>query len=344
MELSSLHDSIRERHELPASEPNQATSSRWGLGAALLTLLLITAWSYWPIMQGLFSNWQRDDNYSAGQLVPLIAVIFIWRDWGVLRRLPLVPCWGAGIALLLLVETAGIYFYLVGSHPSLERYLLVLQVGGLVLLVAGWEVFRRVLLILLFLLLMVPFPGRVHDAISSPLQNLATTGSVFLLEASGIRVSQEGNVVVLNESTPIAVAEACSGLRMLTAFIMVAAFVAYMVKRPPSHKVILLLSSIPVAVIGNIVRIFLTAMLMVYVNTVVAEMFFHDLAGLVMMPVAVALLFGELWLVDRIIVSEGSGEKGGDTARPTDNRTVVLRGRRQEGKDGTMPSNALSDR
>jgi exosortase len=151
---------------------------------------------------------------------------------------------------------------------------------------------------------MIPVPGRIHDTISSPLQRLATTGSVFLLEAFGIPVTQQGNVILLRNEIPMAVAEACSGLRMLTAFIIVAAFIAYMVKRPRWHKAVLLASSIPVAVACNIIRIFFTAMIMLYVSVELGEHFFHDFAGLVMMPAAVSLIFAEIWLLDRIITPE----------------------------------------
>ena len=151
---------------------------------------------------------------------------------------------------------------------------------------------------------MFPLPGRVHNLISGPLQRMATTGSVFLLEAIGIRVGQEGNVVMLNGNTPLAVAEACSGLRMLTAFVIVAAFIAYMIKRSRVKKTVLILSSIPVGVVCNILRIVVTAVLMLYINTEVAEKFFHDFAGLVMMPAAVLLLFSEIWLIDKLIVTE----------------------------------------
>jgi exosortase len=202
-----------------------------------------------------------------------------------------------------LAETIRIYGIL-SLRFSAERYALVLAVAGLVLLVAGWQVFRRVAWILLFLFLMFPLPGRVDRMIAGPLQRLATTGSVVLLEAVGTSVSQQGNVVTLGENTPIAVAEACSGLRMLTAFVMVAAFVAYMVNRPRWQKALLLFSSIPVAVICNIVRISATAVLILHVSSEVGEKFFHDFAGLAMMPAAVLLLFGELWLLERLVATE----------------------------------------
>jgi len=210
----------------------------------------------------------------------------------------------------------GRIYGLLTMRPSAERYFMVLTIAGLVIMVAGMQVFRRVVWVLAFLLLMVPPPQRIHFLISVPLQRLATNGAVFLLEAHGAPVAQQGNVVMLGENTPMAVAEACSGLRMLTAFVIVAAFVAYMVKRPRWQKAVILASSIPVAVACNIIRIFLTAMIMLYVSVELGETFFHDFAGLVMMPAAVSLIFGEIWLMDRLVLSDAQGQaaREGDAA------------------------------
>jgi exosortase len=266
--------------------------------------LVFIAWSYWPIIKVLFEEWQSNDDYSAGQIVPLIALFLVWRERKLLRECPLKPCWAGGIALLVLAEVASIHQFLVGAHPSIERYLIIIALSGLILMVTGWQVFRKVSWILLFLFLMVPLPGRVHNFISGPLQTMATTGSVSLLESFGVNVSQQGNVILLNNTIPMAVAEACSGLRMLTAFVIAAAFMAYMVKSSPLKKAILLLSSIPVAVMCNILRLCVTAILFIHASSQVAEKFFHDFAGLAMMPVAVILMFIELWMLDRLIVPE----------------------------------------
>ena len=302
---------IHRGHDLQISGRHQIQNIR--LVWVILALLAVIVLSYWPTIAVLFKEWQRNDDYSAGQLVPLIALFLVWRERKTLRRCLLRPCWWA-IALLILAQTARI-FGLLFMYESAERYSLVLTIAGLVLMVTGWQVFRSVSWILLLLFLMVPFPGRVHNLISGPLQKIATTGSVFLLEAFGVRVSQQGNVVMLNENTPMGVAEACSGLRMLTAFIIITAFMAYMVNRSRRQKAVLLLSSVPVAVICNILRIFVTALLMVHVSTEVAEKFFHDFAGLAMMPIAVLLLFGELWLMDKLTVPEPEPQQGQGQAR-----------------------------
>ncbi len=315
-----MSNRIRHRHALQIDSSNQKQDHTLRLVSTTLALLAVTLISYWPTIADLFKEWQRNDDYSAGQLVPLIALFLVWRERKTLSRCLLKPCWPA-IALLILAQTARI-LGLLFMYESAERYSLVLTITATVLMVAGWQMFRSVSWILLFLFLMVPFPGRIHNLISGPLQRMSTTGSVFLLEAFGARVSQQGNVVILDENTSMAVAEACSGLRMLTAFVIVAAFIAYMVKRSRWQKAVLLFSSIPVAVMCNIVRLCVTAVFILLVSTEFAEKFFHDFAGLVMMPVAVVLLFGELWLMDKLILPEPniqqrSARAGGKSATRT---------------------------
>ena len=292
--------SIRCRRPCPALEVPSQQSNAVSNYAPLALLLAVVAWSYWPIAVDLFHTWQTNDDYSVSQLVPLIVMFLLWRERHRLSHCFLSPClWGGG-AFLVLGEAARFYGFF-SMRASVTRYSLVLTVMGLVLLVAGRQVFRHVVWILLLLFLMVPAPVRVHDAMAGPLQSMTTNAAVFMLEALGAWVAQEGNVIVLNNTTRFAVAEACSGLRMLTAFIIVAAFIAFMIKRPRWQKGIVLVSSIPVAVTCNILRIVLTAIIMLYVSVELGERFFHDFAGLAMMPVAVSLLLGEIRLIDGIV-------------------------------------------
>ena len=293
---------IRHRHALSLSVKHDRQKNAVILLTVALLLLTITAWSYWPILVSLFKDWRGNDDYSAGQLVPLVALFFVWRERKRLKECRLRPFWSAGIGLLLLA-LAGRAFGLLFMYESAERYSLVLTIAGLVLMVAGWLVFRCVLWIMLFLFLMVPFPGRIHNIISGPLRSMATVGSMFIMEAF-IKVSRQGNVLTLNGDTTVGIAEACSGLRMLTAFIIVAAFIAYMVKRSRLQKAILLASSIPVAIICNMIRIIVTTILMMFASAEVADQFFHDFAGVVMMPAAVLLMFGELWLMNKLVEPE----------------------------------------
>lgn len=271
------------------------------------TVLAALLWAYWPTIVDLSKEWRRNQDYSVGQLVPLVALYFVWINRRALAKCKITPCWWG--ALLVLLAQAGRAYGLMFIFESVERYSLVLTIVGLVLWVAGWQVFRRLGWIMLFIFLMVPLPGRVHNAISGPLQSLATASAVFSLELLGVMVSREGNVMVLNDQVPVAVAEACSGLRMLTAFVVVAATLAYMVNRPRWQKITLLLSGIPVAILCNLIRLVVTALLFLVASSDLAERFFHDFAGLTMMPMAVLILAGELWIMSKLVIEDDSARK-----------------------------------
>ena len=120
--------------------------------------------------------------------------------------------------------------------------------------------------------------------------------------------------MMLDENIPLGVAEACSGLRMLTAFIVVAGAMAFLVNRPIWQKATLVLSSIPIAIGCNLARLCVTAMLYLVADSETAERFFHDFAGLTMMPIAVFMLFGELWLMNKLVVPDDVPTSGGTAA------------------------------
>lgn len=252
-------------------------------------------WSYWPTLAELWQFWQNNQDYSVGQLVPLVAVYLVWADRKKLKEVPSRVCWWGlfGLAAAQAVRFAGLYY----DYVSLERYSLVLTVASLCWLLFGPSVLRRCGWVFLFLLLMVPLPGRVHNAVTLPLQGFATRAAAFILELLGYWVVRKGHVLQVNESTQAAVAEACSGLRMLTAFIFVSAVLAFLVKRPRWQKGVVVLSSIPIAILANAVRLIVTVVLFDSVNSELADKFFHDFAGVVMMPMAILIVMAELWLL-----------------------------------------------
>jgi exosortase len=273
--------------------------------AAIALIAVAFWWVYDHILIGLWHTWMRSDDYSVGALVPPAALFLVWHYRKRLAGLTGRPCL-AGIAVILIAQLIRL-LGLVGMYESVERYSAVLTICGIVLLLAGWTVFFRLRWVMLFLFLAVPPPARVHNRISGPLQESATSAAVFLLEILGVTVDRTGYVVVLNDSVPLAVEEACSGLRMLTAFMVVAAVMAFLANRPTWQKVTLFISSVPIAILCNLIRLVVTALLYLSFDSQVAESFFHDFAGVTMMPLAVFMLLGELWLLRVLFPAREAG-------------------------------------
>ena len=296
------------------SSTTEGQGVAWIRPAWVVSLLALAGafyYCYRATILDLWKEWQVNDNYSVGQLVPLAALYLVWQEREALSKLKVRPCWW-GLVLIVLAYFARDYG-LRDLFESAERYSLVLMIVGLVLLLAGWQIFRRLFWVMAFLFLMVPLPGRVHNLISGRLQDQATQGAVFVLELFGTAVTQEGNVMVLDGTTQVAVAEACSGLRMLTAFIVVGCVLAYVVNRPRWQKVVVVVSTVPVAILCNLIRLVVTAYLYSLFSSELAERFFHDFAGWTMMPMAILILAGELWLMSKLVV-------------PDEKRSVAVKG------------------
>ncbi len=273
---------------------------RWA-GAGVLAACFL--WSYWnPTIVSLWGLWMRSDEFSSGLLVPFLAVYVLWTWRHMLDGVEIKPVILWGLAAFAAAQTVR-FFGLWLMYGSAENLSLVMTIWALVLLLFGWKVIWRVWPVLAFLLLMLPFPHRVQAWITVPLQRWATSSAVFGLEMLGFEVTRMGNIIELNGAS-VAVAEACNGLRMLTAFVVIAALVALVVERRPWEKAIVITSSVPIAFMCNTLRLVITAIAFTQLNTELWEERFHDFGGLAMMPLALGMVLGELWLLKRIVVPE----------------------------------------
>ncbi|HPC94148.1 MAG TPA: exosortase [Sedimentisphaerales bacterium] len=255
-------------------------------------------WSYWPTFMDLYEVWRRNDEYSAGLLVPFLAAYALWvrrRDFEAVSVRPAV--W-AGILLFLAAQTVrGLGLYLM--FGSAERLSVLMSIVAIAVLLLGWAFLRKLAATLVFLCLMLPWPNRVQAALAVPLQSWATTSAVFCLELAGYEVAREGNIITV-ENTRVAVAEACNGLRMITAFVVISGLVVLLARRAWWEKLVILISSLPIALFCNTVRLTMTAVAFTFLKGEHVEKLFHDFGGYAMMPLALALVVGELWFLARL--------------------------------------------
>jgi exosortase len=173
--------------------------------------------------------------------------------------------------------------------------------AGICLLVGGWRILEWAWLSIAFLVFMIPLPWRLENALGPPLQFIATTASTYLLQTCGFMAFADGYVIQLNDAR-IGVVEACSGLSMVMTFIALSTAAALIVRRPLLDRLVLVASSIPVALLANILRITVTGILHDTVGGHAADTFYHDLAGWVMIPLALALYWVEIWVLSRILI------------------------------------------
>jgi exosortase len=271
-------------------------------GVLVISVLVLAgclAWALWPVLVSMTGRWNSDPRYAHGYLVPIFALALLWmRPSGMEDSKISGSSWGlALVGLAAGVQVVGGY-YRVGTVEGLA---LLPYLAGLSLLFGGWPALRWSWPSIAFLVFMIPLPWRVENALGPPLQWVATTVSTYLLQTLGFMAFAEGNVIQLNEAR-IGVVEACSGLSMLMTFIALSTAVALVVNRPILDRIVLVASSIPVALLANIIRITVTGILHDTAGGHVADAFYHDLAGWLMIPLALVLYWFEIWILSRVLI------------------------------------------
>jgi exosortase len=266
----------------------------------LLVPVACLVWAFWPTLLELAHAWRTNPQNSHGYLVPFFAAYLLWSRRDRMPAAAKPPSWLAGTVLLV----AGLALWLFGTYyyyAWVDAISLLPCLAGAWLLIGGRGTLGWAWPAVAFLAFMVPLPYRLANALSEPLQNLATICSTFFMQVLGLPALAEGNVILLNKAE-IGIVEACSGLRMLVVFFALATGVAMLMRRPWLDRVLVVLSAIPIALAVNVVRITVTGVLHEMVDSETANAFFHDAAGWFMMPLALVMLWLELMILSRLFV------------------------------------------
>src|SRR5205085_1338035 len=141
---------------------------------------------------------------------------------------------------------------------------------------------------LFLLFFMVPIPAIIYNKITFPLQILASQVATAALDVLRVPVMREGNILHLSE-TSLSVVEACSGIRSLLSLTFLSLVYGYFFEKKYWVRVVLFISTIPIAIIANAGRVTVTA-LVTQVRADLAEGFFHEAQGWVIFMVALVIL------------------------------------------------------
>lgn len=286
------------------SEVGRAILSYRGIATMVLGLGLV--WAYWPTIADLVDRWSHNPVYSHGYLVPCFAVYLLWR-----RRETL---WKDGTALSWVgpaFMAAGFLLYAIGAWlyvDAMNGVALIMSLTGLLALFGGWGTLRQGWPACAFLFFMLPLPFRVEQALGQPLQRVGTLTSTYVLQTLGFPALSEGNVIIVNE-LKIGVVEACSGLSMLMVFFALATAVILVIQRSWWERLLILASAIPIAIVANVGRITLTTIAYELAGKRLSDVIFHDLAGWLMMPMALLILLGELWALNHLFITVKEDER-----------------------------------
>jgi len=257
---------------------------------------ILLAISFGSVLSALAYQWQNDEDMGHGFFVPVIACFIAWErraEWlkgGTPNRWGLLLCsWGA------LQLWAGVLM----AELFLQRTSLLVTIAGLILFFGGTRALRILAFPLLLLLFMIPIPGIIYKQITFPLQLISTRLAEWMLDAAGIMVVREGNILEL-AGQQLSVVEACSGLRALHSLVFFSLTYAYFFDNRAWVKWLLLILVTPVTVTANAGRIVTTGILGQY-DRELAMGTYHTISGWMLFVVSIMLLIAAkhaaVWIV-----------------------------------------------
>jgi len=263
--------------------------SAYGVSCLIIFILLFHgAYSY------LFNQWLAEDfNYCF--LVPVIVLYLLWEKRDKLRLIQATPSWVGLVPLLL-----GICIYSLGELGGeyyaiyLSSWLLLL---GSIWIHSGWPRIKATAFPIFFLIAMFPFPGVINNNLTLQLKLFSSQLGVLLMQWYGLSAYREGNVIDLG-FTQLQVVDACSGLRYLFPLLVMGILLAYFYRAALWKRILLVLSTVPLTITTNSLRIAMTGILYEMWGPQVAEDFFHGFSGWLIFMFGLAVLLGEMWVLN----------------------------------------------
>jgi exosortase len=256
---------------------------------------LLTA-SYAGVFAHLVRQWDHDPDMSHGFFVPLVSAFIIWQRRAEIAAITPRPNWW-GLALVL-YGTAQLYLATLGSELFLARTAFVITVFGVVLMLGGVPVLRKLAFPLFLLFFMVPIPAVLYNRVTFPLQILASSLAGNALSWLGLPVLREGNILELPQQR-LSVVEACSGIRSLLTLTFLAVVYGQFFEKKTWVRVVLFIATVPIAIVANASRVTLTGIISEW-KPELAEGFFHTAQGWVIFMVSLFLLIAFHQLLMRL--------------------------------------------
>ncbi len=271
---------------------------------------------------GLFFRWfQRQhlmslsalDDWGHAYVIPLIAGYLLYQRREALAGARIQPYWPGLIAMLTGVACY-FFFLIIYSNHMFQGAAMLLTLFGLLLLLLGTEAMRALFVPIAFLALGVTISERVMIELTFPLQKLAADGGYVLTTILGypfgVGAQVAGNTLTVlpaeGNPIPLNVAEACSGMRMIVAFVALGAAVAMIQCRYWWQRIALLLLAPPVAILLNVARVTTLAFASL-ANPEFAHGQAHTLIGTLLLIPGLLAFLGIVWALQRIVREPGAG-------------------------------------
>ncbi len=297
---ASLADLVDTRPKLAFSEsfPRETL-----VKIAVIAGLLV--WMNWWQLRILFSVWEHNPNWSHGFIIPFFSIYLLYARRDELLSAKRRVCPWAWTLVIMSIAAIAVSFYPIRTYWFCHLGMVAL-LFSLVLYLGGWQIIKVTWLPILFLVFAMPLPTMLYERIALPLQELAAMVSANVLAFCGVEIEVSASSLKITSLSgvkhPLTVAEACSGVRSLMAYLSLGVAWAYLENRPVWQRIILALSAGPIAILCNVIRVIITCTMFVIDEPQFGQKFMHEFTGMLMLGPAILMFWGLCKLLQCLFV------------------------------------------
>ncbi|MHC5163532.1 MAG: exosortase/archaeosortase family protein [Planctomycetota bacterium] len=298
-----------------------ASESSWldlGLHVFIKAAVISTLiwWIFREEINGIVRQWLTNPSWSHGFLIPLFSLYFLNQSKDEILEIQQPrPSWLVGLPLLLFFLALYPVNVVMLKFMYGKPLIVIAVIGSVVLFLGGWKILKYAWLPVAYLFFAVPLPGRLYFQLTNPMRQLAAqVATVVLNLVPQLEATVQGSTIdVIYQNVRMEpgldVADACSGMRLVMAFVALGVAMAYLHWRPIWQRLVLLGSTLPIAILCNIVRVTITGFIYILGNPKYAQGIYHDMLGMLMLPLAFVLYGGLAWLMSNLFVDEDQIEE-----------------------------------
>ncbi len=231
--------------------------------------------------------WAHDSYYSHGILIPFVTGFLIWQKKDELKALRKErSAWG--LPLIVLGMVVHIFSSLFRIYFTSGFSTLAVLIG-MILYFYGVRILKKILFPILFLVFMLPMPLVIITTVSFKMKIFAAQIATSMLNHLGILAIRDGSLIKMQHAH-VMVEDVCSGLRSLISLTALGSIFAYLMSTNMFKRILLFLSTIPIAIITNVCRILFLSLVSEIWGVEFAEAV-HNFSGFMVFGIAFLLLF-----------------------------------------------------
>ncbi len=290
----------------PATKAVEISPKSAMMAGGVLVVLLVSVFWEWFRRQVAWASHEPSD-WGHTLIIPFISGYFVWNKRHIILAQPLRPAWIGALIMIF-----GIAWYMVCNvgpaglaHHNIRSTGLGITLIGIGLLLLGWRAMEYVWFPLFYMIIFAQTVSeRFMNLVTYRMQDISAKGAYVLLNLIGIQTDHSGNVLTIfkdGEPVQLNVAEACSGMRMLVAFLALGVAMAYVSLPKLWQQISLVALGIPISIFVNVLRVASLGILGMFDQNFMSGEF-HHMIGLVWLLPAFFSYLGALWILSQFLV------------------------------------------